>query len=116
MNNLRGHVERLLCKGDFHLIFDRYHEYSTHIVKVTDASGLHQPKAHTELPPHGVVLTVTDNKQVKDIICTELMQYETFRRESVHKHKFMIEGRETTVELSFTQGTWTKLTKRNTIA
>ena len=67
VNNFRGHIERLLRKGDVYFVFDRYHEYSTKSVtrgaRITEASRTNRLKANTELPPQKVVLTVTKNKQ-----------------------------------------------------
>ena len=85
VNNFRGHTERLLCKGDVYLYFERYHEYSTKSVtrgaRITEAGRTHRRKANT-LPPQKVVLTVTENKQqLMDIICTELIYDELFHHD-----------------------------------
>ena len=101
VTNFRGHIERRLQAGDVYLIFDRYDEYSTNSVtrgaRATEASRVHQLKANTELPSQKVVLTVTENKkQLMDIICTELIQDESFHREHVQEHKFVIIGQEKT--------------------
>ena len=80
------HTERLLCKGDVYLYFDRYHEYSTKSVtrgaRITEAGRTHRRKANT-FPPQKVVLTLTKNKQqLMDIICSELINDES----SQHDH------------------------------
>ena len=101
VNNFRGHIERLLRKGYVYLVFDRYHEYSTKSVtrgaRITEASRMHRLKANTELPPQKLGLTVTENKQhLMDIICTELINDESFHHDHLRQHKFVITGQDRT--------------------
>ena len=68
--------------------------------RITEASRTHRLKANTELPPQKVVLTVTENKQqLVDIICTELINDESFNHDHLNQHKFVIIG-QATVEIS----------------
>ena len=106
VSNFRGHIERLLQKGDVYLIFDRYEDYSTKGVtrgaRVADASRIHQLNLNTALPPQKVVLTVTGNKkQLMQIICTELIKDEAFHQDHVQKQKLIITGQnKTPVQIS----------------
>jgi hypothetical protein len=63
VNNFKGRIESLLQKGVVYLIFDRYYGYSTKSdrrgARMTEASSVHQLRAHAELPPYKVVLTGT---------------------------------------------------------
>ena len=109
VNNFRGHTERLLCKGDVYLYFDRYNVYSTKSVtkgaRITESDRTHRRQANT-LPPQKVVSTVTENKQLMDIICTELINDESFHHEHLSHLSSLSRGKtellsKALMELSF---------------
>ena len=97
--------------------------------------GTSKRAERNELPSQKVVLTVTENKQqLMDIMCTELINDESFHHDHLSQHKFVITGQDRTPvdinnggviiqrrdmdttyeELSFRGGIWTLLTKRPT--
>ena len=64
---------------------------------ITETSRTHRLKTDTDLSPQKVVLTVTDNKQqLMDIICTELINDESFHHYHLRQHKFVITGQDRT--------------------
>ena len=63
VNNFRGHTERLLCKGDEYLVFDRYHEYRTK--SVTRGARITEAGRIRILPGQGHVATGIGSRRLR---------------------------------------------------
>jgi hypothetical protein len=77
-DNMKQILAKKLILGDFHLVFDRYYEYSTkgetRSARINGASRVHQLLLHNKLPPQKTVLTVSENKRQFIRLITKLLK------------------------------------------
>ena len=96
--NLKSTLSKLLNKGDVHLVFDRYYDYSTKSVtrsaRVTGACRVHQMQVNSTLPPQKTVLTVSENKKQLIGHLVNLMVDGDLIHECTKSHRLIVVGEE----------------------
>lgn len=85
--------------GDVHLIFDRYHLFSTKDVtrhkRVAGVSRVHHLSMSSPLPSQKVILTVTENKkQLISLICCDIMNNKELLEPYTLTSKLVVTGPE----------------------
>ena len=89
-------IEKKLQIGDVHLVFDRYHDYSTKSVtrsaRATGASRVHQLQLNCKLPPQKIVLTVSKNKKQLISLIVNLFTNGELFHEHIRSHKLVVIG------------------------
>ena len=97
VDNFKSYISKMLHKVDVYMVLDRYRPFSTKSVtrsgRTTQACQVHQLNLDMQLPPQGVVLTVTENKrQLIKVISDELIRDDQFRNDNTQKHKLIVTG------------------------
>ena len=97
VENFKRFLLKKLLDSDAYLIFDRYREYSTKSVtrdvRTCKASRVYQLTEKSPLPSQKAVLTVSSNKkQLMSIICSNIINDESFHAQHTTRNKLVITG------------------------
>lgn len=99
INEIKSAVGRHLKRGNVHLVFDRYAEYSTKDCTRSErgktASRSYQLSNLTLLPPRKIILTEANNKrQLINLICHSFIEDQDYIIRHNAQHKLVITGEE----------------------